>query len=93
MQVCAVVGGMARSKQERLLSQRPSIVVGTVGRIWMLMNEVRNGEGRVRALERGGKLFFSFPPTVGDLPSLTGPDYKAMTVLPLNWFSVVVELH
>ena len=39
-QGCAVVGGMAMEKQERLLSQRPSIVVATPGRLWSLMSEV-----------------------------------------------------
>ena len=39
-QVCAVVGGMAMEKQERLLSRHPSIVVATPGRLWSLMNEV-----------------------------------------------------
>lgn len=39
-QVCAVVGGMATEKQERILRQRPSIVVATPGRLWKLMSEV-----------------------------------------------------
>ena len=39
-QVCAVVGGMAMEKQERLLSRHPSIVVATPGRLWSLMSEV-----------------------------------------------------
>ena len=31
---------MAMEKQERLLSQRPSIIVATPGRLWNLMSEV-----------------------------------------------------
>ena len=38
--VCAVVGGMASQKQERLLGKRPEIVVATPGRLWKLMKEV-----------------------------------------------------
>lgn len=41
--VCAVVGGMASQKQERLLSKRPEIVVATPGRLWKLMKEVSAG--------------------------------------------------
>lgn len=37
--VCAVVGGMASQKQERLLNRRPEIVVATPGRLWKLMKE------------------------------------------------------
>ena len=40
MQVCAVVGGMAAAKQERVLSRHPPIVVATPGRLWKLMNDV-----------------------------------------------------
>ncbi len=39
-QVCTVVGGMATEKQERLLKQRPQIVVATPGRLWKLMSDV-----------------------------------------------------
>ena len=39
-QACVLVGGMAAEKQERLLSQRPPIVIATPGRLWKLMSEV-----------------------------------------------------
>ena len=39
-QVCAVVGGMASQKQERLLNYCPQIVVATPGRLWKMMKEV-----------------------------------------------------
>ncbi len=35
-----MVGGMATEKQERLLKQRPQIVVATPGRLWKLMSDV-----------------------------------------------------
>ena len=34
--VVAIVGGMAKPKQQRLLSRKPAIVVGTPGRLWDL---------------------------------------------------------
>jgi len=34
-----VVGGMSTQKQERLLSQKPEIVVATPGRFWELLQE------------------------------------------------------
>ena len=55
--VVAVVGGMAKQKQERLLKRRPPIVVGTPGRLWDLYaaREVRReGEGE-RKGGRGGR--------------------------------------
>ncbi|XP_064388325.1 ATP-dependent RNA helicase DDX24-like [Halichondria panicea] len=39
IKVCTVVGGMATEKQERLLKQRPQIVVATPGRLWKLMSD------------------------------------------------------
>ncbi|KNA24622.1 hypothetical protein SOVF_013960 [Spinacia oleracea] len=36
--VVAIVGGMSTEKQERLLKERPEIVVGTPGRLWELMS-------------------------------------------------------
>ena len=44
---------MAKSKQERLLTQHPHIIVGTVGRTWMLMDEVLGGRGREVGREGG----------------------------------------
>lgn len=38
IRVVAIVGGMASQKQERLLKQRPHIIVGTPGRLWELMS-------------------------------------------------------
>ena len=35
-----MVGGMSTEKQERLLKQRPQIVVATPGRLWKLMSDV-----------------------------------------------------
>ena len=40
LQVCAVVGGMADQKQERLLKQHPQIVVATPGRLWNMIEMV-----------------------------------------------------
>jgi len=37
IKVVPIVGGMAPQKQERLLKQRPHIIVGTPGRLWELM--------------------------------------------------------
>lgn len=37
IRVVPIVGGMAPQKQERLLKQRPHIIVGTPGRLWELM--------------------------------------------------------
>lgn len=37
IRVVPIVGGMAPHKQERLLKQRPHIIVGTPGRLWELM--------------------------------------------------------
>ncbi|XP_057959331.1 DEAD-box ATP-dependent RNA helicase 13 [Malania oleifera] len=36
--VVTIVGGMSTEKQERLLKQRPEIIVGTPGRLWELMS-------------------------------------------------------
>jgi ATP-dependent RNA helicase DDX24/MAK5 len=37
-----VVGGMSTQKQERLLAQKPEIIVATPGRYWELFEEVKN---------------------------------------------------
>jgi superfamily II DNA/RNA helicase len=37
-----VVGGMSTQKQERLLAQKPEIIVATPGRYWELLEEVKN---------------------------------------------------
>ena len=34
-----MVGGLSAVKQERLLSYKPHIIVGTAGRLWQLMSE------------------------------------------------------
>eukprot|EP00941_MAST-03F_sp_MAST-3F-sp1_P004525 g4525.t1 len=47
LEIAAVVGGMAQVKQDRLLSRRPEVVVGTPGRLWQLM---RDGEKHVTNL-------------------------------------------
>jgi ATP-dependent RNA helicase DDX24/MAK5 len=36
--VIPIVGGISMEKQERLLKNRPEIVVGTPGRLWELMS-------------------------------------------------------
>jgi superfamily II DNA/RNA helicase len=33
-----VVGGISQTKQERVLSHRPHVVVGTAGRLWDLID-------------------------------------------------------
>lgn len=35
--VIPVVGGLSQQKQERLLNRKPSVIVGTPGRFWTLM--------------------------------------------------------
>lgn len=42
--IVPIVGGMATPKQQRLLSYKPEIVVGTPGRLWELMS---NGESHL----------------------------------------------
>ena len=39
VQIAPLIGGIAVEKQERLLSYRPHIVVGTPGRLWEVMSE------------------------------------------------------
>jgi ATP-dependent RNA helicase DDX24/MAK5 len=39
LRVVALVGGMSKQKQERLLKQRPEIVVATPGRFWELLQQ------------------------------------------------------
>ncbi|GAB4851389.1 hypothetical protein Ancab_030792 [Ancistrocladus abbreviatus] len=38
IRVVPIVGGMSTQKQERLLTERPEIIVGTPGRLWELMS-------------------------------------------------------
>ncbi|BBN10477.1 ATP-dependent RNA helicase DDX24/MAK5 [Marchantia polymorpha subsp. ruderalis] len=45
--IVPIVGGMATPKQQRLLSYKPEIVVGTPGRLWELMS---NGESHLLEL-------------------------------------------
>jgi ATP-dependent RNA helicase DDX24/MAK5 len=40
IKVGAVVGGMSVQKQERILRQRPDILVATPGRLWEIMSKV-----------------------------------------------------
>jgi len=46
IQIAPVVGGLSQLKQERLLSRRPEIVVGTPGRLWDMFES-----GEVRHLQ------------------------------------------
>lgn len=39
--VASIVGGMSTEKQERILKQRPEIVVATPGRLWEFV-ELKN---------------------------------------------------
>lgn len=41
-QTAVVVGGMSTQKQERLLAQKPEIIVATPGRLWELVQEVNS---------------------------------------------------
>ncbi len=41
IQTAVVVGGMSTQKQERLLAQKPEIIVATPGRFWELLEEVK----------------------------------------------------
>lgn len=47
IRVVPIVGGMSLQKQERLLKQRPDVIVGTPGRLWELMSA---GEQHLTAL-------------------------------------------
>ncbi|GAB4851386.1 DEAD-box ATP-dependent RNA helicase 13 [Ancistrocladus abbreviatus] len=38
IRVVPIVGGLSMQKQERLLTERPEIIVGTPGRLWELMS-------------------------------------------------------
>ncbi|KAL3696550.1 hypothetical protein R1sor_010626 [Riccia sorocarpa] len=51
--IVPIVGGMATPKQERLLSYKPEIVVGTPGRLWELMSN-----GQTHLLELHSLSFF-----------------------------------
>ena len=49
IQIAAIVGGMAKQKQERILKKQPEIIVATPGRLWEL---IRDGEKHLTNLER-----------------------------------------
>ncbi|KAL2643302.1 hypothetical protein R1flu_010889 [Riccia fluitans] len=51
--IVPIVGGMATPKQERLLSYKPEIIVGTPGRLWELMSN-----GQTHLLELHSLSFF-----------------------------------
>ncbi|KAF7132841.1 hypothetical protein RHSIM_Rhsim09G0043500 [Rhododendron simsii] len=51
--VVPIVGGMSTEKQERLLQERPEIVVGTPGRLWELMSG-----GEIHLIELHSLSFF-----------------------------------
>lgn len=51
--VVPIVGGMSTEKQERLLKERPEIVVGTPGRLWELMSG-----GEIHLIELHSLSFF-----------------------------------
>ena len=40
-QVACIVGGMSEEKQQRVLRGSPEVVVGTPGRLWHLIEQVR----------------------------------------------------
>jgi superfamily II DNA/RNA helicase len=52
VRVAAIVGGLAHVKQQRMMRQRPQVVVATPGRLWELM---RDGD---RQLTELGQLSF-----------------------------------
>jgi ATP-dependent RNA helicase DDX24/MAK5 len=47
--VVPVIGGLAPQKQVRLLSKRPEVVVATPGRLWELINGVRQSHRALHA--------------------------------------------
>jgi len=49
IQIAAIVGGMSKQKQERVLKKQPEIIVATPGRLWEL---IRDGEKHLTSLER-----------------------------------------
>ena len=51
--VCPVVGGMSKEKQERLLNRRPAVIVATPGRLWDTMQS-----GHAHVTELGALSFF-----------------------------------
>ena len=51
--VCPVVGGMSKEKQERLLNRKPAVIVATPGRLWDTMQS-----GHPHVTELGALSFF-----------------------------------
>jgi len=51
--VCPVVGGMSKEKQERLLNRKPAVIVATPGRLWDTMQS-----GHPHLTELGALSFF-----------------------------------
>ena len=49
IQIAAIVGGMSKQKQERVLKKQPEIIVATPGRLWEL---IRDGDKHLTSLER-----------------------------------------
>jgi len=49
IQIAAIVGGISKQKQERLLKKQPEIIVATPGRLWEL---IRDGDKHLMNLER-----------------------------------------
>ncbi|EDO48238.1 predicted protein [Nematostella vectensis] len=50
VKVAAIVGGMAAPKQQRLLKQRPEIVVATPGRLWELISQQEEHVSNIQLL-------------------------------------------
>ncbi|CAN6249324.1 unnamed protein product [Urochloa humidicola] len=90
--VVPIVGGLSMIKQERLLKNRPEIVVGTPGRLWELMS--MNNQHLVelhslsffvldeadRMIERGH--FQELQSIIEMLPLTTGSDEQAARTMP-----------
>ncbi|CAN6228792.1 unnamed protein product [Urochloa humidicola] len=90
--VVPIVGGISMIKQERLLKNRPEIVVGTPGRLWELMS--MNNQHLVelhslsffvldeadRMIERGH--FQELQSIIEMLPLTTGSDEQAARTMP-----------
>ena len=46
-----MVGGMSTQKQQRLLAQKPEIIVATPGRFWELLEEVSRNDRKLFEFE------------------------------------------
>ncbi|KAG4090064.1 P-loop containing nucleoside triphosphate hydrolase protein [Neocallimastix lanati (nom. inval.)] len=46
--IVAIVGGMSTQKQQRLIKQKPDLIIATPGRLWELMSDYKEFAGHLR---------------------------------------------